>query len=294
MFSNRSNIQPVDPANVPVWAFEIDNTMYCQLALATVLVYDTITRMDKEVKYFWSTPRKFVSLIYFLNRYIGLFGAVAYLWCTLIRLRAPMCPLTFYSFELADILYMRVMALFSQGMLFLHRKLSICLQAIFVAEAASMIVILIYVNIHEMTDVGGLAKGVTICGEDTVVPVVWGILFWTSPVVYELILMVLALYKAAGFWRTSAGFQGFYLVKVLIQDQALYFILVITCSVARAISFQRTFDLVFVSFLNAIGSASLLCILGSWLLVHLKEAGEKGINGGTSYRPASMSDLEFA
>lgn len=42
--------------------------------------------------------------------------------------------------------------------------------------------------------------------------------------VYGIILMGLALYKAAEYWRMSAGFKGFALVKVLIKDQVLYFI----------------------------------------------------------------------
>ena len=37
--------------------------------------------------------------------------------------------------------------------------------------------------------------------------------------------MALALYKAAEYWRMSAGFKGFRLVKVLIEDQLLYFFL---------------------------------------------------------------------
>lgn len=41
--------------------------------------------------------------------------------------------------------------------------------------------------------------------------------------VYGLILMGLALYKAAEFWKLSAGFNGFELVKVLIEDQVIYF-----------------------------------------------------------------------
>lgn len=43
--------------------------------------------------------------------------------------------------------------------------------------------------------------------------------------VYGIILMALALYKAAEFWRLSSGLKGFYLVKVLIIDQAIYFVL---------------------------------------------------------------------
>lgn len=45
--------------------------------------------------------------------------------------------------------------------------------------------------------------------------------------VYGVILMALAIYKAAysEFWRLSSGFKGFNLVKVLVVDQAIYFIL---------------------------------------------------------------------
>lgn len=43
--------------------------------------------------------------------------------------------------------------------------------------------------------------------------------------VYGVILMILAVYKAAEFWRLSSGFEGFNLVKVLIVDQIIYFVL---------------------------------------------------------------------
>lgn len=42
---------------------------------------------------------------------------------------------------------------------------------------------------------------------------------------YGVILMVLAIYKAAEFWRLSSGFKGLNLVKVLIVDQIIYFVL---------------------------------------------------------------------
>ena len=45
------------------------------------------------------------------------------------------------------------------------------------------------------------------------------------PMTYGAILMVLALYKAAEYWRISGGFKGFKLVRILIRDQAIYFIL---------------------------------------------------------------------
>lgn len=42
--------------------------------------------------------------------------------------------------------------------------------------------------------------------------------------VYGVILMVMAIYKAAEYWRMSSGFKGFNLVKILIIDQAVYFV----------------------------------------------------------------------
>ena len=52
--------------------------------------------------------------------------------------------------------------------------------------------------------------------------------------IYGALLMVLALYKAAEYWRMSAGFKGFTLVKVLIIDQILYFALCVTLLLAHS------------------------------------------------------------
>ncbi|KAH8104859.1 hypothetical protein DFH11DRAFT_1519343, partial [Phellopilus nigrolimitatus] len=107
--------------------------------------------------------------------------------------------------------------------------------------------------------------------------------------------LTLALYKAAEHWRETAGFSQFTLVKVLIQDQAIYFIMVIFCSVMEILANQLSITNVLLAYLLSIlGSPSLLCVLGSHLLVHLKEAGERGANGGTSYRMKTMSNIAFS
>ena len=41
--------------------------------------------------------------------------------------------------------------------------------------------------------------------------------------VYGILLLVLALYKAREIWKESMGFEGLQLIQVLIRDQALYF-----------------------------------------------------------------------
>lgn len=41
--------------------------------------------------------------------------------------------------------------------------------------------------------------------------------------VYGILLLVLALYKAREIWKESMGLEGLQLIQVLIRDQALYF-----------------------------------------------------------------------
>ncbi|KAH8104858.1 hypothetical protein DFH11DRAFT_1646719, partial [Phellopilus nigrolimitatus] len=60
MHSIRSDVAPVDPSLVPLFISEIDISLYTEVALLTLLVYDTVITMDKE-----GSPRSFVSLIYF-------------------------------------------------------------------------------------------------------------------------------------------------------------------------------------------------------------------------------------
>ena len=44
------------------------------------------------------------------------------------------------------------------------------------------------------------------------------------PLVYGALLLILALYKGVGYWREN-GFHGSHLIKVLITDQIMYYIL---------------------------------------------------------------------
>ena len=70
---------------------------------------------------------------------------------------------------------------------------------------------------------------------------------------------------------------------------------VIFCCVLRIVETSIFIDNFFVAdILSAAGSPTLLCILGSHLLINLKEAGEMGVNGGTNYRLSRISDIDFA
>ena len=127
--------------------------------------------------------------------------------------------------------------------------------------------------------------------------------------------MILAVRKAAEYWKMSAGFKGFKLVEVVIKDQIIYFILyvqtvlhtpptrpkislpsVVACCIVDILQFKiQAASIFWTGVLGSIGNPSFLCILGTRMLFNLKEAGELGVNKGTSYRMTSstISTMNF-
>ncbi|KAH8109214.1 hypothetical protein DFH11DRAFT_1747280 [Phellopilus nigrolimitatus] len=255
----RSDVEPVDPSLVPLFISELDIEQYTGVAILTLLVYNTIITMDKEIKYFW-------------NRYIGILGAIS-----------GIVGLGFFWVQgLANILVIRVLALYHQD-----KRLAVCLRTLFGLEAAFGLALLIYPSIYEEIVVLELAEGVTVCGYNRVPPKVWGALSWAVPMLYGIILMILALYKAAEHWRETAGFTSW--LEANYSDRVIF------CSVMQIVSSQLFIpNVLLADFLTIFGSPSLLCVLGGHLLVRLKEAGERGANGGTSYKMKTMSNIEFS
>ncbi|KAJ8517596.1 hypothetical protein ONZ45_g5235 [Pleurotus djamor] len=298
MLSARAIVHTIDPSLAPIIFGQLRFAEYFQFSLLTLLIYDALTTLDKEVKYFWSNPRKFVSLIYFANRYLGIASAIVYIWFNTYHVNIKLCQATLYTavasnwitINLIDyILIMRVLALFGNS-----RVVKIILHAIFAVEVAAMFAILFYVQWFNGTAIGDLGNGFTVCNSIRGVQPAFFILAWGIPLFFECLLLVMALYKASEFWNLSQGITGFNLVKVLVVDQAAYFAVAIFCNVGMIIS-NTTSDPRVASkvILGIIGSPSILVVLGARLLVHLKEAGERGMNSGTSYKGTVMSDINF-
>ncbi|KAH8104892.1 hypothetical protein DFH11DRAFT_1550763 [Phellopilus nigrolimitatus] len=49
MHSTRSDVEPIDASLVPLFISEIDTSKYTLVAMLTLLVYDAITTIDKEI-----------------------------------------------------------------------------------------------------------------------------------------------------------------------------------------------------------------------------------------------------
>ncbi|EJD02268.1 uncharacterized protein FOMMEDRAFT_21024 [Fomitiporia mediterranea MF3/22] len=106
------------------------------------------------------------------------------------------------------------------------------------------------------------------------------------PTANGFLLLCLTLYKAAEFPRRSEGFKGFELVRIIAQDQMIYFCWFMLLAVLRIVSLTIKNRTAAVFLLSTSNPAS-LCILGDLLLINLKEAGSRLLcdrtNYGTSY-----------
>ena len=128
-----------------------------------------------------------------------------------------------------------------------------------------------------------------------------------------MILLAFALSGAVTLWRTTEGLIGFKLLRVIIVDQILYFVMyvrrssrtesrnslirghsVILCSIANILANVTHFNSTITLLLNAPATPSLVCVAGSHLLIHLKEAGETAWNEGTSPDRQKISAINFA
>ncbi|OCB87160.1 hypothetical protein A7U60_g5675 [Sanghuangporus baumii] len=304
VLSTRMPIEAIDPSEVPPWVFVTTSRQYFQMATVTVLIYEAskillgalasiaqrvpIAEITSLIELQKRRPRSPVDFVYFANRYSGIFGAIAFLFWNTSEANLPFLEdwVTFVSIDY--ILILRVLALHSQ-----EKWLSIVLKGSLALQAVGKMAILIY---GIKAAVVSLAEDATSCDVGNP-PSQWGVVAWVIPMIYGVILMALALYKATEYWRISAGFKGFTLVKVLIQDQIIYFILVIASCALNITNFNLQSSNVFISnVVNELGNPAYLSILGSRMLFNLKEAGERVVNMGTSFRVVSetLSDMDFA
>lgn len=275
-------------------------SQYCQISISSLLVYDMITTLDREIEYYWSNPYRLNSLLFFFNRYIGITTALLTNWFNTFNENEILCCITYWSHVVANwitillidyILLKRVVALY------LHkRNINYALHVLFFLEALIELALLIYVNLYQGLTIGQLADGARICMFVNVVPANWGVAFWIVPMVYEVLLMFLALHRAGQHLRVVRGLSGSRLIKILLKDQAIYFLLVVSCSVANIAANRISGNGFLVPFLlNVLGSPSLLSVLGSHILFHLNQEldNERERSGGLWFDTTTETNSEI-
>ncbi|OCB87144.1 hypothetical protein A7U60_g5658 [Sanghuangporus baumii] len=328
----RSDVVPIDASLVPNFVLQITVSQYYQVAIAFLLVYDAkrygvyrpseisfpspktdirdasrkclgnllilsilLTAMvASSAPFLSSTGIHFMSIV---HREIFAAPDLSVLLFACFR-----CVFSVWMFTVCNwmtivfidyILMIRVLALFHQ-----ERRLVICLKAFLALEAAFKFGMEIANRSIQPILVAGLAGRVTFCAVDKTHLMPHALLVFDAlvPTIYGAILMALGLFKATEYWKASAGFQGFVLVKVLIQDQVVYFMVVIICGVFHVLNIVLDIRTSFLSDVFVqLGNATFLCLLGSRMLYNLKDAGERGQNEGTSFRVPSkpLSKMNF-
>lgn len=85
-----------------------------------------------------------------------------------------------------------------------------------------------------------------------------------------------------------------------MHDTFLYFlsadcgeIRAVFCAVVQFVDNVTILSTVLSDIFNTLGNPSLLCVLGTHLLIHLREAADEGRNEGTSYGSNSTYAVEF-
>ncbi|KAL5512053.1 hypothetical protein ACEPAH_5272 [Sanghuangporus vaninii] len=267
------------PSQVPIFVQDFTISRYFQAAAITSLAYDALITMDREVKYFWNSAFRVISVVYFANRYSGLFGEITRVICKFAMWTRVVS--NWFTIVLIDyILMIRVTALYSR----VAKILTAVLQILLAIEVVIMLWLCIHITLIEGLTTKTIAAGMTVCGESHNAQG-FGITFWSIPMVYSTILFSLALYKAVGFWMINRSLESLTLVKVLIQDQIIYFILAIACNLLNVMEFKlRVSNGLLSALLDTLGSPAFLCILGSRMLFNLKEAAEKVSDDGTTLK----------
>ncbi|PAV20479.1 hypothetical protein PNOK_0310600 [Pyrrhoderma noxium] len=257
--------------------------------------------MDKEVQFFWNKKiSKLSNIIYFSNRYIGIFGAVSRLAVYSLSSNYHSCMSFCLSYlqiikvllgqfgqwakSVGGTIMLRVLALWENNWL-----LTIILRGLVACEAISKLAIIITMTLIQDPIAYPITPSSTVCATyvSSYLQVSrLGLFSWLIPSIVGFMLLLLALYKGLLYCKEN-GFKGHSLVKVVIKDQLLYYVLVIFCGIINILNYevvvflpasQRSFTLA--AIVGIIGNPAMLSILGSHLFLNLKEEAELGTNVG--------------
>ncbi|EJC99461.1 uncharacterized protein FOMMEDRAFT_31178 [Fomitiporia mediterranea MF3/22] len=118
----RDNSDVLDPGLVQEAVSDVMTGQYWQFATTTLLVYDTVITMDRERR----RLTKPVNLIYFINRYIGIFGAISRIFEGGLNVNQGICKFSDWALNIS------------------RKSLTICLMTLLGLETVSKFAIVVY------------------------------------------------------------------------------------------------------------------------------------------------------
>ncbi|PAV17199.1 hypothetical protein PNOK_0726300 [Pyrrhoderma noxium] len=273
----------IDQSEIYDFVLNSDIQQYTHIIVCTLLVYDTLITLDKEIKYFWASSvpglgksEEYLSPSRWIVRFTCIFFSV--------------------SNNEIDILTVRALVLWDN-----NRVLSILLKTLILCETIIKLTSCIKSDFKAIIVL--LYGNTTACfagfnGDEATINL--GLADWSVQVVIGFILLSLALYKAIKDWKLTK-YKKTDLIHILIRDQIYYYIAITFCSILNLLGFHNFGSEYYLLpiILSGIGCPTLFSLIGSRMIINLKEAGDSKLKGEISnhweLNPRStLSEPQFA
>ncbi|KAL5507629.1 hypothetical protein ACEPAH_7085 [Sanghuangporus vaninii] len=176
-----------------VAAYDLAVLRYVGFAAISLVAYETVITVDKEVQHFWRRSLSMVTIIYLLNRYFELGIALLYLYGMRIVKVAACCA----------------------------RLATVFLGSSYFVQCSIMLSMLI---VYERKFEEFVLKAPWACG--SVTPS-WFSTYWIPTLLFEFMLLCMTLYKsiASGAFENRSGtYRRPSLYRVLVRDQVIFFV----------------------------------------------------------------------
>lgn len=252
---------------------EIQSTRYAELASSTIVIYDHLITLDQEIDLIWKASWTPGKVLFLTNRYYVLASVIFnnYVLFT-THLSDSFCVKWFrwqgttgllVSMIAEIILQLRLYALYH-----LNRRVLVLMCGAFLVSAGTAAVIMGMV-LTRISAHSGLIPGLPFC-----IPVnvpSWFYTFWIPTLGFESLLCALALFRAFKDFRsrTSLFQSGRHIVKILIRDSVIYYLIMFATYFTNLVIFLTGNVGVLES---GIGFAvTMSCVMGSRLCLNIRD-----------------------
>jgi len=245
---------------------------YSSMASFAFLVYDHSLTFSSEVELFWKTQWSLGKVLFILNRYLGIINCSLGISVLFHSYLPPSYCLKFFHFYTGSaivghviaetILITRIYALFDR-----NKKVLAIVSMFFLAEKTANIFLAFSKHItgqipHKPPPslpgcwAGGKSLSLT--------------LTWLNTITFQTILLILTLYKG---WEFFIKGMRQPLLEIVVRDSALYYFSMLFVLFANF--FIGLLAPVYLMQLGISWSLSVPCVIGSRLLLHMREVAYK-------------------
>ncbi|KAF8882806.1 hypothetical protein BD779DRAFT_903753 [Infundibulicybe gibba] len=243
----------------------------------TCLLYNHITTLDQETATMWPSRFTMAKVLFFLNRYFVEAMLVFNCFSCVFYLRWLAVTLTITTCTVQGILVMRVWALYRRNLF----AITLALGA-YISGSITLIGLTIQDYVGEDVIITSVFADLPGCYATSVPKILAG--FWITPVIIETILFGLVMYRAFAWWRNGSSAPR--VLSILAKDSTLYFAIIFVLLIANLMVLYLAPP--FLTGLLVTPSNTAGCILGSHMLLHLRQLVDPNSEAASTGRSAAV------